>query len=99
MKKIVSVISFTLYSSIFVANVSTNVFEEFVDNLSSVSSFKVIYKLTELDTSVKQLAKITNEPQVLTENFDSNILKIPNLAKSPKSNSDPIIVVSVILFI
>ncbi|VDO69597.1 unnamed protein product [Schistosoma curassoni] len=76
------------------ANVSTNVFEEFVDNLSSVSSFKVIYKLTELDTSVKQLAKITNEPQVLTENFDSNILKIPNLAKSPKSNSDPIIVIS-----
>ncbi|CAI2727028.1 unnamed protein product [Schistosoma spindalis] len=76
------------------ANVSTNVCEEIVDNLSSVSSSKVIYKLTELDKSAKQLAKITKEPQVLTENFDSNILKIPNLAKSPKPNSDSIIIVS-----
>ncbi|XP_018649936.1 hypothetical protein Smp_154830 [Schistosoma mansoni] len=76
------------------ANVSTNVREEFVDNLSSVSSSKVVYKLTEVDKSVKQLAKITKEPQVLKENFDSNILKIPSLAKSPKSNSDPIIVIS-----
>ncbi|CAH8480254.1 unnamed protein product [Schistosoma turkestanicum] len=76
------------------AYVSTDVLEESVDRLSSVSSTKVIYKLSDLDENVKQLVKITKEPQILTENSKSNLPLISSLTKSPKFDSQPATVIS-----